>query len=136
MVTVIQNQNTDTANELLQKFMGSPALVAMYSPSLRRLVIHLSGKEEDLYLSLAGCKHMNGPFSWNNANIHISLIPDDTLGHITWVSDKDAGFELIAYGGFILFHGPGNEFGDSFDNFIDWDKANVGPNPGAATPGV
>lgn len=136
MVTVIQDLNIDTANNLLQQFKGNEALIVMYSPTFRRLVINLYnlyGSGEVLYLTLAGCEHIKGPFNWDNANISLTDVPDPRGGRLTMVSDNTAGFELTANAGFILFHGPANEFGDTFDNFIDWDKAIIGPNPGQDT---
>lgn len=96
--------------------------LAMYSESLKRMAIRLvfpSKYEGVTYLVGISCESMHGPFSFSNTNLLITTgIERETNEVITKISDKEAGFELITSGGFVLAQGSMSDFGSSFDDFL------------------
>src|SRR5713101_6461105 len=64
-------------NELLVKYRGSYATVWLF---------------EVLYVLGASCKHITGPFSWDNACV--SIVLGEEPGEPDVIMDKTAGFEL------------------------------------------
>ena len=106
------------ANALLLTYKGADAQICMFSISLWRLAIRLvmHGNDEVIYVIGAGCRHLNGNFSFKSTNLTISEEDHDEI--ITKITDTDAGFELLTSGGFAIAQGLESEFGTSFDNFL------------------
>ncbi len=81
-------------NELLVKYRGSYATVWLFEVLFTRLGLRLEkpGESEVLYVLGASCKHITGPFSWDNACV--SIVLGEEPGEPDVIMDKTAGFEL------------------------------------------
>ena len=67
-------------------------------------------------LYVAGLGHINGPFSWQNAELTVSVAPSGAAApgeRLSRVCDQDGGFELVCSGGVVLLLLP--EIVNSFD---------------------
>jgi hypothetical protein len=125
METII---NIAAANQLLEKYSGARAQVWAFHISHKRLALKLSlpkilnNYPETVYVIAVTCESIKGSFSWQNANLQIQECISDDLEPIIKIIDRNAGFELVALGGFTLAQGNEEEFGTSFDNFFQEKK--------------
>ena len=106
-------------NSLLADWRGSKAEVWIFHLTFRRLAVllRLPERSEVLYVVGLGCRHINGPFSWQNAKLSISAAAStgsvNPGEHLSRVYDLDGQFELVCSGGVVLLHC--SEIVNSFD---------------------
>jgi hypothetical protein len=106
-------------NSLLAEWRGAKAEVWIFHLTFRRLAVllRLPEKSEVLYVVGLGCRHINGPFSWQNAKLSVSVVTPSgsaTRGErLSRVYDQDGQFELVCSGGVVLLQLP--EIVNSFD---------------------
>jgi hypothetical protein len=114
---------TDSAdqNSLLAEWHGAKAEVWIFHLTFRRLalLLRLPERSDVLYVVGLGCRHINGPFRWEGADIPISRPAHESSSvageTMTRVCDRQAQFELICSGGVILIQS--SEIVSSFDEF-------------------
>lgn len=101
----------------LTKWQGANAKIWILDASLNRLAIRFSRREdpEEFYTIGVSCKHITGPFDWDNAYISIT---DNVDEQCTKVSDKAAGFELLCTDGIVMAQGPVGMLYKTFDKFL------------------
>ena len=115
------------ANHLLQSYVGAKFKIFVFSVSHLKLAILLSlkGIRDVVYVVGLNCERINGPFSYEGADLYIEEFTDEITGdRKTKISDKSSLFELVTFGGFVLAQGPLASFGSSFDHFLKreyWD---------------
>jgi hypothetical protein len=116
MKTIIEPDQNHT---MLEKWRGSRARIWIFDISLVRLVLRLerTGESEVLYILGASCKHIVGPFSWDNSSVSIES-GDESGKPFDAILDKEAGFEVRCRG-VALALGPAVEFDKTLDSFID-----------------
>jgi hypothetical protein len=111
-------------NQLLESYNGANCQIVMYNNSLKRMAIRfkLPNQTPILYLVGIGCDYIEGNFEWKNAVVKLvnknKLKNNDSVFEIR---DELNNFRLITSGGVTLACGLEEEFGSSFDNFIQGD---------------
>jgi hypothetical protein len=106
-------------NLLLAEWSGAKAEVWIFHLTFRRLalLLRLPGRSEVLYVVGLGCRHISGPFSWQNAKLSVSPVASDGTAnpgeHLSRVYDQDGQFELVCSGGVVLLLWP--DIVNSFD---------------------
>src|SRR5882672_6239296 len=106
-------------NFLLAEWRGARAEMWIFHVTFRRLAVLLRLPEtsEVLYIVGLGCRHITGPFSWQNAELSVSaLAPSGSEApgeHLSRVYDQDGQFELVCSGGVLLLQC--SEIVNSFD---------------------
>jgi len=109
------------ANGILKQYRGATAQICMFSLSLKRLALRLQLPDiiEVVFIIGAGCEYISGNFEWDEANLSV-ITEVMTFNEIkTKIFDKNAQFLLVASGGFSVVVGASNEFGESFENFLE-----------------
>ena len=115
------------ANDLLQSYAGAKFKIFVFSVTHMKLGIRLTlpNFDEVVYVTGVSCERMNGPFSYEGADLYIEEFTDEITGdRKTKISDKSSIFELVTSGGFGVAQGPLASFGSSFDPFLKreyWD---------------
>lgn len=112
-------------SSILEQWRGAQAKIWILDISLNRLGIRISRRDEPevIYLVGVSCKHIIGPFYWENANLSIVVGSRDEYGEsITRIVDENAGFELLCSGGVTIVQGPATDFDKTFDNFLGEDR--------------
>jgi hypothetical protein len=111
MKTIVAQENRDTE---LSRWRGAHATLWIYNATHRRMAIMLSRPAEGtvLYVVAVGCHHIEGRFSWGDANLRI-----DVTGSGETIRDRGVGFELQC-SSVTLVSGPANELDTSFDHFL------------------
>ena len=116
--------NPDEHSSVLAQWQGAHAEIWIFDLTFRRLALLLrkAGADDILYVVGIGCRHITGPFRWDNA--HLSMAPSDnrrsdvTGEPLTRLVDQGAGFELLYNSGAGLVCGLHcdivNSFGDEF----------------------
>jgi len=124
-VTVAVNDQSS----VLSQWHGAKAEVWIFDLAFRRLALLLQrdGASDILYVVGIGCKHITGPFRWDNAKL--SVAPSDTAKSditgepLTRLFGQDAGFELLCRSGVMLVRGLKTDiltsFGDEFSSGPD-----------------
>jgi len=98
-------------SSVLSQWQGARADVWIFDLSLRKLALLLrkAGADDILYVIGVGCRHITGPFRWDNVKLSISLLsggrPNTTEESITRLADDDAGFELLCSSDVVLVRG-------------------------------
>ncbi|WP_437776710.1 hypothetical protein [Sorangium sp. So ce1097] len=121
MKTVIQ---TESAEAELKNWLGAEATLWMYHATFKRLAIMLStpDRKEVLYVIAVGCRHITGPFSWDDANITIhNSSANKTMESAVRIIDELAPFELIC-SSVILARARAEDFDTSFNSFLGEDS--------------
>jgi hypothetical protein len=116
--------NPDEHSSMLAQWQGAQAEIWIFDLTFRRLALLLRkpGADDILYVVGIGCRHITGPFRWDNA--HLSIAPSDTRRSdvtgepLIRLFDQGAGFELLCNSGVGLVRGLRsdivNSFGDEF----------------------
>jgi hypothetical protein len=90
-------------HEVLRQHHGANAVILQYTASLRRIALRLywpRQSEKDLFIVGAGCRHISGPFSWEDNRLEMAEW--DPMGGARRLIDPIAGFELRSDGGAFL----------------------------------
>lgn len=114
--------NLDEINKILNTYNHEKARIWLFDITHVRLAIKIySNKNDDvIYLIMIKCEYIRGPFSFNNPELYVNQIFNDTTSNTKFkVIDKKAGFEMISMGGITLAAGQDPEFGSSFENFLN-----------------
>ena len=110
-------------SSVLSQWQGAEAEVWIFDLTFRRLALLLRkpGADDILYVVGIGCRHITGPFRWDNAHLSIALSDtrrsDITGEPLTRLFDQGAGFELLCDGAGLvrgLKTDIVNSFGDEF----------------------
>lgn len=98
----------------LERWQGARATVWMFHATLKRLALRLSrgGGAEVLWVVGVGCRHIVGPFAWDNARVVI-----DAKDNEARVRDARAGFELWC-SSVTVAKGPATDYDTTFDDFL------------------
>ncbi|UOQ71330.1 hypothetical protein [Hymenobacter cellulosilyticus] len=100
---------------LLNEHTGWSAMLWMFSPSLRRLVLRVYHFQEvrELYVVCVGCKTIVGAFEWQGAQLRFTQKENEQEARY-WLRDE-AGFELSFDGGAVVSVGiPSDEWLSNF----------------------
>ena len=117
MKTVIEPKNQDS---ILAQWRGACAQIWIFDVSLKRVAIRIYRPHEAelLYVIAVGCNHITGPFSWDGANLSISLDTSDSLRpNARRVVDDGVGFELRCSDAKVV-RGPSTDFDKTFEDFL------------------
>jgi hypothetical protein len=109
------------ANTILNQYKGAKAQICMFSLSLKRLALRLQlpGISEVVFIIGAGCEYVSGNFEWDEANLLVTSERGKVDEIRTKVLDENKQFLLVTSGGFALVVGLLNEFGESFEHFLE-----------------
>ncbi|MGV3774942.1 MAG: hypothetical protein ACO1QB_18735 [Verrucomicrobiales bacterium] len=116
----ISIERSDEA-DVLKKWHGARAQIWIFDVTLKRMTLRIYRPREleVIYVAVVGCKHIIGPFAWEDAVISIERVPSNAeYLDSCRVTDKKAGFELRCSDAKIL-RGSSNDFETTFDNFVD-----------------
>ena len=114
----VKNQSS-----VLADWHGAKAEVRIFDLTFRRLALLLrkAGASDILYVVGTTCRHITGPFRWDNAKLSIALTDiakSDVTGEpLTRLFDQDAGFELLCHGVAVVRGNHGDivhSFGEEF----------------------
>src|SRR5205823_2743924 len=102
------------------QWRAAKAQIWIFDVSLKRLALRIyrPNEPEVIYVIAVGCEHIIGPFTWNDANISITI--ESAKGNDQTkcrVLDKEAGFELRCSDARVV-RGPSTDFEKTFDNFL------------------
>lgn len=114
--------NLDEINKILNEYKHEKARIWLFDITHVRLAMKIYSNKNDevIYLVMINCEYMRGPFSFNNPELFVNQIFDDTTSGTKFkVMDKKADFKLISTGGITLTIGQEFEFGSSFENFLN-----------------
>ena len=117
MKTLVDPKNHES---LLAQWGGAEAKIWMFHVTHNRMALTLYRKDqsEAVYIVGVACKHISGPFSWNQANVSIVTETPNQWGEVhRRIIDKKAGFELLCSDVVIVLGVPSVP-GDLFDNFL------------------
>ena len=110
-------------SSVLADWRGAKAEIWIFDLTFRRLALLLrkAGAPDILYVVGITCRHITGPFRWDNAKLSITLsdtAKSDVTGEpLTRLFDQDAGFELLCHGVAVVrgIHGDiVHSFGEEF----------------------
>lgn len=104
MTTII---NVDNCNEKIKRFKDANAKIWIFDNKFGRLILRLwkfdiilNQVTEEIFISILGCEHINGPFAWKNVDLIIEKAKNEKTDEIVYnVIDKNAGFKIVASGG-------------------------------------
>jgi hypothetical protein len=111
----------DNINKMLNDYNGDQAKVWLFDISHAKMAIRIYSQQKNklLYLVVAGCKYMKGPFSLFYPKLSVNQYFDNTVSEMVFkIVDRNSDFELSATSGIALAEGLESEFGDSFEDFL------------------